>query len=812
MIQIDDIHIEEFRGIRDLVLQFNLESFVVWGPNGTGKSGVVDALDFVLTGAVSRLKGPGSGSLSLRRHAPHVLRQGNPAAARVTATITDTTTGETARLSRSVDTASSYSLDPDTPAMRTAVERISRHPEVTLSRRDILKFVLVEPGRRSEEIQALLKLERLGEFRSALRSAKTKTSSTLVSAGATLESEIDSVNRHFGIQEADESEMLTVINKHRAVLGLAPFEVLDVDDVSIGMVEHEQVVPFTKETAIRDIEALTSEIENPSKVSRAVAVLEDAVAPVVADSTLLREMDSARLVEDGLALLVDEACPLCGHEWPDIEALRAQLNQRVERSAHATQTKEKIERASQSLADAVAQVRELGATVHRIAVDLDLPTANDLQSWIDDIVALESALKTPQGVLQLREELSNNPLRVPVALVKAVVAIRQAVEAVPDTTGTAESTKFLALAHERFTKLRCAQEDLRLAAVAVSAADGVYQAYCDAQDDVLTSLYEDVTLKFGDYYRAVNTDEDGFAAVLEPSAGRLDLAVDFYGLGMFPPAAYHSEGHQDGMGVCLYLALMRELLGDDFRLAVLDDVVMSVDKGHRHQFCELLRDEFPEVQFIITTHDDTWARQMQRLNLVSRGAQVHFVQWDVDNGPWVADGVDFWDEIEEALQADDVPEAAWRLRRNLERILGDLADEYRCSITYNAANSYGLGDFLDAVKGRYGKLLKKAAAAANSWNDADAIETVAVAKDEWESISARVNADLWVLNPAVHYNDFASFSKADLEPLVIACKDFLEVFECTECRSRLYVAQHQRKDDSLRCAGGHFNLNLRTKE
>ena len=79
---------------------------------------------------------------------------------------------------------------------------------------------------------------------------------------------------------------------------------------------------------------------------------------------------------------------------------------------------------------------------------------------------------------------------------------------------------------------------------------------------------------------------------LEPSEGKLDLEVDFYGKGLFPPFAYHSEGHQDGMGVCLYLALMRRVMGSRFTFTVLDDVVMSVDQGHRKQFCALLKARF----------------------------------------------------------------------------------------------------------------------------------------------------------------------------------------------------------------------------
>jgi wobble nucleotide-excising tRNase len=84
---------------------------------------------------------------------------------------------------------------------------------------------------------------------------------------------------------------------------------------------------------------------------------------------------------------------------------------------------------------------------------------------------------------------------------------------------------------------------------------------------------------------------------------------DFYGPGHFPPGAYHSEGHQDGMGLCLYLALM--LLGKNFTFAVLDDVLMSVDAGHRRQVCTLLKESFPDTQFIFTTHDEIWLRHMK---------------------------------------------------------------------------------------------------------------------------------------------------------------------------------------------------------
>ena len=83
MIQIESIHIQELRGIRDLKLTMNHENFVVSGPNGSGKSGVVDAIQFALTGEIGRLKGSGTGDLTLSDHGPHVEKRSDPDAASV---------------------------------------------------------------------------------------------------------------------------------------------------------------------------------------------------------------------------------------------------------------------------------------------------------------------------------------------------------------------------------------------------------------------------------------------------------------------------------------------------------------------------------------------------------------------------------------------------------------------------------------------------------------------------------------------------------------------------------------------------------
>lgn len=62
-----ELKIKDVRGIRDeMPFEPNGENMVIFGPNGTGKSAVVDAIDFLFTGDISRLTGRGTRGMTLK--------------------------------------------------------------------------------------------------------------------------------------------------------------------------------------------------------------------------------------------------------------------------------------------------------------------------------------------------------------------------------------------------------------------------------------------------------------------------------------------------------------------------------------------------------------------------------------------------------------------------------------------------------------------------------------------------------------------------------------------------------------------------
>ena len=293
---------------------------------------------------------------------------------------------------------------------------------------------------------------------------------------------------------------------------------------------------------------------------------------------------------------------------------------------------------------------------------------------------------------------------------------------------------------------------------------------------------------FSTFYRAINEDDESkFTAKLTPSEGKLDLDVNFYERGLFPPAAYHSEGHQDGMGVCLYLALMKRLFGDRFTFALLDDVVMSVDAGHRYQFCKLLKTRFPDTQFIITTHDRLWAEQMKSAGLVTAKTSIAFHGWTIDTGPLVESNQEIWDEITAALGKGKVEVAAAALRHHLEYVSRLLADQLGATPQFRADGNYELGELLPSVLARMKTLCGKAADAAQSWgNDADK-EAAGKRKAALSTSAGASNVEKWAVNKAVHYNEWANFGKRDFEPVVTAFKELLGCFRCETCESWVHV-------------------------
>src|SRR3546814_10401996 len=148
----------DFLGMRDLELVMGGQNFAACGPNGTGKSGIVDSIQFALTGSISRLSGEGTGYRSVKQHGPHVDFRNKPEQSMVTLDVSiPSLNGKKVTIHRVVKTAANPVITPADPDVIAALEAVQLHPEFVLSRRELIRYVISKPGDRAREVQALLR-------------------------------------------------------------------------------------------------------------------------------------------------------------------------------------------------------------------------------------------------------------------------------------------------------------------------------------------------------------------------------------------------------------------------------------------------------------------------------------------------------------------------------------------------------------------------------------------------------------------------------------------------------------------------------
>ena len=550
----------------------------------------------------------------------------------------------------------------------------------------------------------------------------------------------------------------------------------------------------------------------PDLAKTETAAIVAGLTKLEADPALLSALQRRSFIEKGLELVDGPECPLCDSPLESEQHLRDHLEAKLAKSEEARKLQQTLLNDGAAVAQIAIRLVGLLGPVQRVAeAHGEGEFARLLLAWKADLEALKAKLTTVDGLTGLKGRLTAGWLETPKSFPKSLTAFTEKVGAKPDQTATLDAQTFLTTAQLRLTDYREAMRKSKAAEIACASARAAYDTYCSVLEDELNTLYEEVQKDFCALYRAVNEDDEAkFTAKLTPSEGSLGLEVNFYERGLFPPAAYHSEGHQDGMGVCLYLALMKRLFGNGFTLALLDDVVMSVDAGHRYQFCKLLKTHFPDTQFIITTHDRLWAEQMKSAGLVTGKTSISFHSWTIDTGPLVESNQEIWDEIAAALNKGKVEVAAAALRHHLEYVSRHVADQIGATPQFRADANYELGELLPSVLKRMKDLCGKAADAAQSWGNAADKEAAAKRKASLSTSNAATSVEQWAVNKAVHYNEWANFGRKDFEPVVAAFKELLDCFRCDSCDSWLY-ATPRGNSEALRCACNKVNLNLKPK-
>ncbi len=172
----------------------------------------------------------------------------------------------------------------------------------------------------------------------------------------------------------------------------------------------------------------------------------------------------------------------------------------------------------------------------------------------------------------------------------------------------------------------------RLNAAEIVISSKVLQAEIDACEDLIsaiTSLEQEVRCQIQQRSQAVidtiSQDVESMWSTLHPgekidSVGlslpadadkAIDVVLKFHGRDQDSPRLTLSEGFRNSLGLCIFLAMAKQVV-DKERPLFLDDVVVSLDRHHRGMIQGLLDTEFNDRQVIILTHDREWYTELRQ--------------------------------------------------------------------------------------------------------------------------------------------------------------------------------------------------------
>lgn len=811
------LSIENIRGIREEIkLEPEGNNLVVFGPNGTGKSAVVDAIDFLFTGDISRLAGRGSRGMSLKDHGKHIDVDITESSVKATIKMDgiDTPIPIERYMARPKDLLIPDGIDP---SFREALQ-IAEKGQYVLSRAEILKYIAAESGKRAEEIQALLNIDKVEEIRKAFVTIHRDADRMLQTDSAYFEKSKSGVNTVFGITEFSEDIILEKVNECRATLKGETIASLDIEKLKSGISprikdEKERVYPDQLKNTIAAVKKLIA--EKGTQVLENEKALRATVKKLKYDEKLRRDLSNKKLLDLGI-FLIDESgsCPLCLTKW-EPGKLEQFLKSRLSTAKEAEEIDKKIRVLSseidQEATVLIGHIENLSRTSKKLKLD---DIGKDLGSWAEVLSDWSEALRNVTAEYPIDD--APDETKVFFAADKWYEHSKRLAETAEGLEKASPEQKawdtLTALEHvlKRYFEDKKKWESSRDFSIVAKILD---ETYTGTKDKILQNLFTSVNDDFSKFYRYLHgDDENGFQSELRPDGSKLDLTVDFYGRGKHHPRALHSEGHQDSMGLCLYLALNKKISEDKVKLVILDDVVMSIDAGHRRSVCKLLIDRFPDMQFFITTHNRTWARQLRTDGVVKRKYLIEFRGWSVDSGPKYLENRDVWDQIRKKIDDGEISSAAHQLREHLEFFYEGICDSLIAPVGYRTDSRYELGDFLSGARGRYGALLRQAKASANSWGNDRTMAELSVIETQFKENLNRTQLEQWIINENVHFNKLADSEKDDFLPVVEAFQDLEGHYMCSNCGGRIVVNVIGKKETAVKCPCGMFNWNLEIKK
>ncbi|QKY16846.1 AAA family ATPase [Halorubrum sp. CBA1229] len=808
--RIHKLHIRNFRGIRDYQTELRRSGALFYGPNGAGKSSVLQSIEFLLTGGVRDLEGTGTGRQDAEKHIRH--RGVEPDESWVEATFLEG--DEEITIKRTVEDSDQleyvsdhHELPPKLQTQRTAMQLSQNR----LSRDEVLEFVTTSPGSRGEALNEILRVQNTEDKRKAFAKAVRDQEDKVESLREDLKKQRDDFYDALGdsVPEATDehvtvdadSDALDVINTLRDEYEIDQISELDEKEFTADITEpatYAKSHPLDRPDLRQELESIEEWFDwEGVEALESHRKLRDRIEEFEEDEDLRQDVRAQNLLTQGEELLpeFEPDCPLCLHTWDEATDLRSRIQERRDRASRAEELREEIEDLKDQQLSLIKDVLSAVETLIRVFDDEDLEAYDQpTERWKTELDSFESELskyrKQLEGgdVLEVPySSLSDGELAdklLPDSFEETADGMREQWEKEQEESEGMSSYRVLAVAQDRFSRYSEIKSDVETAQDVLSTLETIDSEFRTARQRHYDRNLEEIQERFEEIYSALHSDEEveDFSANLQSTKQGVKFRTSFRDEDTHRPNLVYSEGHQDSMGLALFLAMCEVVGGDAIEFLLLDDVVTSIDAAHRSAIANLLGNEIGEdFQLVMTTHDKVWARRLRTTKYIQN--TVHFADCTFNTGVHHSEDIaNPWGMIDHYLEGNDITAAAAWGRKTAEWFCSKGCERFDAELPYGDRESLGLQDYFDGVVDELEDLLDRGNVDGETkfgepefQNKREIVDDLRRLKDE----------HIWGLNENIHYNEEfdASYSPDDLREDIEVFKELYRLLHCPDCNT-----------------------------
>ena len=645
----------------------NKKLTLIYGENGTGKTTICDAFEFLAFERIGSLENRGMGK-GLEKFWPTA---GKPA----TALAVDLETHTTKCSGRIVD-------------KKVTVSPVSTRPRIELLRqRQILELIQAQPAARYEAIKRFIDIEAYERSEEALRQIGKSLATEKQQAQAAEQENLAALQGFY--EAAGSPEGLNAVTWAKQKLA-EPTIGLDADIAAIGKLRaaFEALKGYPEKLETRRGGVATAQAAADAADQGQLAALAaagdgagDKLSLLTAGDTYIESHPDA------------EECPLCASS-ENIDGLGASIKAQLAQLGALKSATEEWRKQHAALTAANAALKQAEDDYQKAVATLT--TAQSSHQWKTTVQIPDAP--PPADSATLPAWLTAN---------ETIASAWAGVEA-----GWRDESKFIAqlkAAAERYDTNAAGVKELTNLIPKIE--DALAQCVEERQkftDSIITEIAQEV----GKLYEKVHPGEglDTIALELDPKKrASIELKADFAGHDA-PPQAYFSQSHLDTLGLCVFLALAARDRADETVL-ILDDVLGSIDEPHVERVIGMIYEISTNFQHtIVTTHYRPW-REKYRWGWLKPGQACQFVEltgWGIDDGIRIISSLPEVDRLRALLTEAPIDPQAICSKAGviLEAVLDYLTLKYECAVPRRHGAAFTLGDLLPAIGNKLRDALK----------------------------------------------------------------------------------------------------------